>query len=58
MPETHELMLHDRYVNRRMPALGKEHHYICTCGWQGPWVDAQEPAETRCPKEPIAARPQ
>lgn len=59
MPETHELTLHDRYINGRMPALGKEHHYVCTCGWQGPWSGFQEGAKPgRCPREPVAARPQ
>jgi len=49
----HSVTLHDRYINRRMPALGKEWHQICSCGdWQGPWTDDLEEAKRqRCPKE-------
>jgi len=47
----HTLILNNRYVERRIPALGKEFHQVCSCGWQGPWKeDETEAKRQRCPK--------
>jgi hypothetical protein len=46
----HTLTYYDRWVERRNPALGKEHHAVCTCGWQGPWVSTTEEVPTQCPR--------
>lgn len=48
----HTLTLHDRYVERRNPALGKQYHQTCTCGWQGPWEDHEEAVNQQCPHSP------
>ena len=53
MTTTTHLRVAERYVNRRLPALGKQFHAICDeHSWQGPWVDTPDAAhQQECPHD-------
>jgi hypothetical protein len=50
----HEVTLQDRYLDRARPALGKEHRFVCTCGWRADWKPYDEAIKQFCPNHEAA----